>query len=163
MYQWVVYLHVASAFVFLLAHGVSASMVFWLRRESTPERIRPVLDFSASATTITGNASMLLILVTGIIAGIMQEWFSQYWIWTAIGLLILISMGMFFAGTVHYSKVRKAVGLPYMEKGKPQPAVAPANEAEIVALVRGRSPIIVAVLGAVGLTVILWLMMFKPF
>ena len=101
--------------------------------------------------------------LTGIAAGIMQPWFSFGWIWTAIGLLILISMGMFFAGTVHYSKLRKAVGLPYMEKGKPQPAVAPASEAEIVALVRGRSPIIVAVLGAVGLTVILWLMMFKPF
>ena len=163
MYQWVVYLHVASAFVFLLAHGVSASMVFWMRREKTPERVRPVLDFSASATSITGNISMLVILVTGIIAGIMQEWFSSGWIWTAVGLLLLIAIGMFFTGTMHYSKVRKAVGLPYMDKGREQPAVEPASEAEIIALVRGRSPIIAAVLGGVGLAVILWLMMFKPF
>jgi len=163
MYQWIVYLHIASAFVFLMAHGTSAGMVFWMRRESLPERIRPVLDFSASATSITGNISMLAILVTGIVAGIMETWFSFGWIWTSIGLLLAISMGMFFMGTVYYSKVRKAVGLPYMDKGKQQPAVAPAGESEIVALVRAGMPLATAASGGVGLAVILWLMVFKPF
>jgi hypothetical protein len=163
MYQWVVYLHLASVFVFLLAHGVSASMVFWMRREKTPERIRPVLDFSATATSITGNISMLAILLTGIAAGIMQAWFAYGWIWVSIGLLIVISVGMFFMGSMHYSIARKAVGLPYMDKGKQQPAVEPASEGEIVALVRGRMPLVTASLGVAGLAVILWLMMFKPF
>jgi len=163
MYQWMVYLHIASVFVFLMAHGASAGMVFWMRREKTPERIRPVLDFSASATTMTGNISMLATLLTGIAAGIMQSWFAYGWIWTSIGLLIAISMGMFFTGTVHYSKVRKAVGLPYMDKGKQQPAVAPTSEAEIVALVKDKMPMIATTIGVVGLALMLWLMMFKPF
>lgn len=163
MYQWVIFLHIASVFVFLLAHGTSAGMVFWMRSEKSPERIRPVLDFSAAATTITGNIAMLVILLTGIAAGIMQSWFSTGWIWTSIGLLIVISMAMYFMGSMHYSRVRKAVGLQYMEKGKPQPAVEPASESEIVALVKGQMPLVTAALGGIGLAVILWLMMFKPF
>ncbi len=70
-------------------------------------------------------------------------------------------MGRF--GTAYYSELHKAVGLPYMERMKPHPAVEPVGaEALSALLARGRPALLTAV-GLGGLVLILWLMMFKPF
>ncbi len=46
MYDAVKFLHVLGVFAFLMAHGASASMLFRLRRERDPEKIRTLLDLS---------------------------------------------------------------------------------------------------------------------
>lgn len=163
MYRWVVFLHVLSVFAFLLAHGTSAAMSLWLRRERQPERIRPLLELSGVSTGMWSNGAMLLILITGIAASLMAPWSQTGWIWASIILLIGIAAAMFFMGSVYYGRIRKAVGLPYMERGKEQPAVEPAPAGEIEALVNSPRATWLAAIGGVGIAIILWLMLFKPF
>jgi len=51
MYAWVVFLHVLGAFAFVMAHGVSANVVFRLRHETQRERIAALLDLSTTYLT----------------------------------------------------------------------------------------------------------------
>jgi hypothetical protein len=162
MYPWIVFLHVAGGFTFVLAHGASASVAFALRRERNPERIRALLDLSSGSFNVM-YLSLLVLLAAGIVAGFMQKWWGQGWIWTALGLLIAIMVGMTVFGTLFYGKVRKAAGLQYMESFKPHPPLEPASAAELEALLARGQPVLITVIGFGGLLLILWLMMFKPF
>jgi len=162
MYNWIVFLHVAGAFVFLLAHGASANVAFKLRREKNLERIRALLDLSTDSYGVM-YLSLLFLLVAGIIAGILGNWWGYGWMWASLVVLIVLFVLMFTRGAGYYIAVRKAVGMPYTVQGKVHPAEPPLSEAEIIALLNSSRPIEVAVTGVIGLGVLLWLMMFKPF
>ncbi|MBA3872540.1 MAG: hypothetical protein H0X30_25665 [Anaerolineae bacterium] len=162
MYQWLVFLHILSAFFFFMAHGVSALMAFRLKRETNPERMRAILDFSNFSLPVMYWSLMLLVLA-GIGAGIMGHWFAMGWIWAAIVLLVVLWIGMWFYAARFYAPVRKALGMPYREMRGDLAPVAAASEAEIRAAVQRTNP---ALLGGVSfalIAMILWLMMFKPF
>jgi len=162
MYRWIVFVHVASVFAFLMAHGVSAFVAFAVRAERQPERLRALLALSGSSYTIM-YLSLLLILVSGITLGFMQSWWGQGWIWAALVLLVLIAAAMGILGPRDFGPMRKAAGLPYFERGRPQPAVPPQPDERLLALAARTRPAFLAAIGAVGLALLLWLMMFKPF
>jgi hypothetical protein len=86
MYQWLIFLHVLGVFAFLLAHGASAAVAFKPRRERRcgckPERIRPLLELSQGTTAVMGG-SLVVVLGTGVAAGILGNWWGQYWIWAS--------------------------------------------------------------------------------
>ena len=44
MYRWLVLLHVLGVFGFLMAHGISVSVAFTLRRERKFENIQALLN-----------------------------------------------------------------------------------------------------------------------
>jgi hypothetical protein len=162
MYQWLVFLHILSAFAFFMAHGVSALMAFRLKRETNPERMRAVLDLSNFALPVMYWSLMLLVLA-GIGAGIIGHWFAMGWIWAAIILLVVLWIGMVAYATRFYSPVRKALGMPYRTRKGDQPIVAPATDAEIAAAVATTNPALLGGISFALIAVILWLMMFKPF
>jgi hypothetical protein len=162
MYRWIVFLHVAGVFGFLLSHGSSAGVAFALRRERNPERIRALLDLSGSAMSVF-YVSLLVMLVAGIVSGFMGHWWGRGWIWLSLGLLVGMMVGMWFLGSTHYHQVRKAVGLPYMEGGKPRDPVEPATPEALDALLARGQPVLLAVIGYGGTLVIAGLMWFKPF
>lgn len=162
MYGWVVFLHVIGVFGFLMAHGVSAGVSFRLRKERNREHIRLLLDLSASTAAVFG-VSFLLLFITGIIGGFMGNWWSKLWIWVALGLLIAISVVMSALGQRYYHRLRKAVGLPYMEAMKQHPPSEPASDEEIAAIAASGRPMLLAVIGFGGIIIITWLMKFKPF
>jgi hypothetical protein len=161
VYRWVVFLHVAFVFGFLLAHGMAVSMTFRIRRESEPARIRALLDAS-SATTGLMYPALGLIVVTGVVLAFMGGWWARWWIWASIAVLILITFLMYWHPGRGFAKTRKAAGLPYMEAGRPHAAVPAAPDAEIAAAAV-RNPWMSLAVGGVGWLLILWLMMFKPF
>jgi MFS family permease len=107
--------------------------------------------------------SLLLLLASGIIAGFMGQWWDSGWIWASLLLLIAIIVAMAILGGAIYSRVRKAAGLPYSERGKPFPAEPPRSPEEVQTQLAMANPILLAVVGYGGILVILWLMMFKPF
>jgi hypothetical protein len=162
MYSWFVFLHVLGVMGFLVSHGVSIGVAFELRTEHNLDRIRSLLDLSGKFVGIM-NASLLVLLIAGIVSGFMGSWWGKIWIWISILLFIGIATYMSMAVTTYYHRVRKAAGLQYMVKYKPYPPAEPASTEEIEQLLSQSNPILLAVIGLGGLAIITWLMMFKPF
>ncbi len=69
-YRWIVFLHVLSAFTFVLLHGTSALAAFVLKREKHLRCIRALLELSNNYFSAMYGA-LLVMLVAGIIAGFM--------------------------------------------------------------------------------------------
>jgi hypothetical protein len=162
MYNIVVFLHVLGAFGFMLAHGASASVSFALRRERSLDRIKALLELSGGSYGLMFG-SLFLLLVAGVAAGFMGQWWGHGWIWASLSLLLAISAVMGAVGANFYGRLRKAVGLEYREGNRPQPPQAPVGPEELEALL-GREPsVLVAAVGLLGTAIIIWLMMYKPF
>jgi hypothetical protein len=158
---WLVFSHILGAFTFVLAHGVSVFAALRLRSERDQVRAAALLDLSKSAVTIAAFA-VIFLLVTGIAAGFVGDYWGQRWIWASIGILILLWAYMSFRGTRYHDAVRHAVGSVgiYDKKGTEPP---PADPAALAALLAAPRALELAAVGGIGLVVILWLMVFKPF
>ena len=166
MYTWLVFFHILTAFLFVLSHGASAAVALVLRKQRDPERVRALLELSRSSLIVM-YVSLLLVLATGIWAGFRPgssgSWWSEWWIWTALGVLVTMWAVMAILATPYFDQVRRAVGLPPVQsvgKGGDSELASPE---ELEALLRSRRPVFVAVAGVAGLIAILWLMVLKPF
>ena len=164
LYPWLVFLHVIGVFGFLLAHGASSTIGFALRRERNIEHIRALLNLSRSTVSVM-FLSLILLLLTGIITGFIGQWWSWGWIWTALGLLVVLFGAMGVMGTRPYNELRVAVGVPSFYETNEDAAVdEPLSAEEIDALLMQQpSPIVLTAIGFGGIIIIAWLMMFKPF
>lgn len=162
MYDWIVFLHIAGTFGFLLAHGASMSVSYALLREKNLERIRALLELSGNSFRLM-YLSLYALLISGIIAGFMGRWWGRGWIWASLALLVAIIVAMAILGGRIYGGARKAGGLPYFERGKVQPPQETVNLDEMHALLAQGKPHLLALIGYGGILVIAWLMMFKPF
>jgi hypothetical protein len=162
MYEWLVLLHVAGAFLFVISHGASAWVVVALRRERDPARIRALADLSSTSLT-TAYVGLLLLLIGGIWAGISRDWFRFGWIWAALGLFIVIAVAMYAIATPYFKRLRLALGqrVMGMPKNAPEPTAAPDGDIAAIAATAPANTLVAVGLG--GLLVILWLMVVKPF
>jgi MFS family permease len=159
-YPWVVLAHVIGAFGFVLAHGVSAFVAFRLRSARSSEQVATLMDLSGSSL-IVAYASLLIILVSGVAAGFMGDWWGRTWIWLSIGLLLAIATSMYLVGTKYYTQVRHAVGQPAPQdpKGTTFETLGPDALAR---LLDSRRPELLAAIGGGGLIVLIALMVLKP-
>ena len=107
--------------------------------------------------------SLRVLLISGVVAGFMGDWWGQGLLWLSLALLIGIIVGMFFIGTRRYSRLRQALGMPWFDGRKEHPAAEPAPIEEIQALLAASPALSLTVIGFGGIAIILWLMMFKPF
>jgi hypothetical protein len=159
VYDWVVFVHVASILAFMLAHGVHVTAMWAMRREPDPERM---LTFFNDLPKTTGLRALLAVVVlSGAIAGFMGGWWGSGWIWLSLALLACIAIGMWWFGGTFYGLVGAAA-----EAALAARTADPSNpgpQAAYDAARRGWQTIGMSVLGLGGLAVILWLMMFKPF
>lgn len=162
MYGWMVFLHVLGAMGFMLAHGGTTVMTFQIQKEHDLDRMRALLDLSSYSWPVFA-ISFLVLFVSGIIATFMGRYWDRGWIWASLIILIAMSIYMGWASRAQYHKLRKALGMPYFEGSKDQPAVEAASEEEIMAVRNTLRPLPNAILGLGGTALILWLMMFKPF
>jgi hypothetical protein len=159
-YPWVVLAHVIGAFGFVLAHGVSAFVAFRLRSARSSEQVTTLMDLSGSSLMVA-YASLLVILVAGVAAGFMGDWWGRAWIWFSIGLLLAIATSMYLVGTRYYVQVRHAVGQPAPQdpKGTTFERLDPDALAR---LLDSRRPELLAAIGGGGLIVLITLMVLKP-
>lgn len=162
MYQWIIFVHVVSALIFFMAHGVAMGVALRARRERQLERLRALLELSNASRRVSGIA-LLALLASGIAGGFMLNWWHMGWIWVSLVLLVVVSVAMSLGMTPYFNALRKAVGSPYQEGRKLHPAAAPASAAEIDALLDSSHMGMMAVIGIGILVVIVYLMMFKPF
>lgn len=158
---WLVFSHILGAFTFVLAHGVNVFVALRVRSEVDPTRVTALLDLSKSAVAIAAIAVMFL-LVTGVAAGFAGDYWGRAWIWVSLAILLLLWGYMSFRGTMYHDAVRHAVGSlgVYDKKGTEAPPADPAALATLLAAPRAME---LAAVGGIGLVVILWLMVFKPF
>jgi hypothetical protein len=162
IYPWLVFAHVAGAFIFVLSHGVSAFASLQIAKEHEPARIRALLELMTGSLA-GAYVGLLLLLVGGIWAGIAGGHFARGWIWAALGLLIVITFAMYLIGTRYYGTLRAAVGLRSQQTPKDAPDPVPVGQAELDAII-ARSPSgSLAGIGYGGLGLILLLMVLKPF
>jgi hypothetical protein len=157
MYESLQFLHVLSAMAYFLFHGAVASVTFALRRNPGPTRIEALSEVMGLAYKGAPIAGVVLVL-TGIILGIMGRWWGDRWLWTSLGLLLTIGLLM------------NRLGKPYMTewfaRGRNRDAQTrmPARAGFAGALREVFfHPMFFTVTGLIGLAIILWLMMFKPF
>jgi plastocyanin/uncharacterized membrane protein len=154
VHRWWVFLHIAGAFGFLMAHGVSVYVTLRLPKEREPARVSQLLELSASSVGFMWN-SIGALLVGGIAAGFTGHFWGQGWIWAAIVVLVVVIAAMYAMGTTWAKRLRTISGA--MAGGTE--AVSGAQFEEIL---RSKRPYTIAAIGFVGLLVILWLMIFKP-
>ena len=161
-YPWIKLLHVVGAFGFVLAHGVSAFAAVRIREEREPSRVAALLDLSGTSLGLM-YVSLMVLLGGGIWAAFVRGLWGALWIWAAIAVLVIVVVAMYPLGSQHYANVRRAVGLKAYNDPKDAPPPAPAAPAELEALLASNRPFLLAAIGGVGLLVILWLMVVKPF
>jgi hypothetical protein len=161
VYPWIVFLHVVSAFVFMLAHGASAAVMFRMRHERDLGSLRVLLDMREGAGLVF-NISSGVMFLSGIALGFMGGWWGSGWIWTSLGLLVAITLVMAVFGRRYLDEVRTFVEPYVYANPHPEPEHT-LNRQGLEALLQNGKPILLTVIGVGGIIFIIWLMMFKPF
>jgi len=149
MYLWIVFLHVLSAFLFMLAHGATAAVMFAMQSERSPERLKVLLavrDRAQMPFTITSTVMFL----SGIALGFMGGFWGRIWIWAALVLLVVISVFMGFLGRNRLDKIKSLVD-------------SKTAAVDLETAITAANPMLLSIVGIGGFILILWLMMFKPF
>jgi hypothetical protein len=147
LYLWLKFLHIAGLGVFLLAHGVSAGTSLMLRRASS-DAVRVPLLRASIQSAVAFYPALLVIVVTGVWMGFEGHWWRSGWIWAGIVTLVAVIV------------IMSAMGVPY-HKARDAANAKPPTDLEPV-LKRAR-PIELAAVGAIGLVILFYLMVFKPF
>lgn len=163
IYTLIRYIHILAAFFFLLGHGTSVFVSFQLKKEDDPQRMKALMDVSASSWP-TMMLSLIVLLVAGIVLGFMNTaYWGMGWVWASLIILLGLTIWMFRQGQGTYHPLRKMLGMEYLIQGKPQPVEKQRPLAEIKAHIAKTRPKEMLVIGMGGFAVILWLMLFKPF
>jgi hypothetical protein len=159
MYNWLVFLHIFFAFLFMLAHGVHAAAMLKFRGEPDPEHsltffnIVPQLTLTRILTALMG--------IPALAAAFLAGWLQKGWVWASFVIFMIISFVMYRYGSGYFALIEGAAKRA-IEAKKSNTNLAAAlrefNEARTAP-----HPLIVSVVGIAGLAVILWLMRFKPF
>jgi hypothetical protein len=129
-YQWLLYAHVGSVLLFLLAHGASAAMALRLKGEPSADGIKALVVLSMLSSQATYPLAYPAVL-TGIWLAAAGGWFGRAWIWTAIVVLVLTVGLMNALGRQHHplrvAAGRCAAATADANRGRPQPRMRSAG------------------------------------
>ena len=142
MYQWIVFIHIASVLGLLIVHPVTVA--FHLKEERDDLRIRELLEVTETASTLRW-VFFGLTIGSGVLLGFLGSWWSSAWIWIALAIFVLIGLVMNLYGGRMIDRIADT-----------------HDDAEMERLLSRFRPWILGVSGAGGLLVILYLMLFKP-
>jgi hypothetical protein len=158
----IVFVHVAGVLLFALAHGVSVAVLLRMRSERDPIALRTLLDLSRRSLNVAG-IGFLIWFLGGILAGFSGNWWTsgRYWIWASLVVAIVITGLMTPLGRFYLNRVRTALGVD-PKTGLTDPAFQ-VDGAAVQAAIASGQPALIASIGIVGLAILLWLMMAKPF
>ena len=158
MYVWVVYLHIVMIFIFLIQHAAEIWVSFKLREQKEPEGIFATYAFMPANNVRNLRITYSLIILTGITAGFITTWWRQGWVWTALGVMIVIWIVMKRVSSIYLYAV-DAIAEPALKNREDVSAIDKFRSD----LKARREPVILSAFSLLGGLIILWLMMFKPF
>lgn len=159
LYPWIVIAHVFFVIVAFFAHGASAFAIFRIRAAADRAELRTLLDLSATSLIVAG-ITLLVAILLGIWAAIMGGHFSRTWPWVSIGVLVVVVLAMTPLAANPMRELRAALGIGNDKSGAP---LVPGSDEQIVAAKAKMQPELTAIIGIVGLAVLVWLMEGKPF
>lgn len=154
-YEWVKYLHIASAIGFVAVHGVSIAVLYTIRKERDRRRIVAALD--ASGRTATAMYLTLGAIVgTGLWLGALRHlWFEKRWFWLALIVLAATTGAMLAVAKPFTARIRAACEM--------RPTGVPRKSDEELAEILGSGRVhLITLIGVVSLASILYLMVFRP-
>jgi hypothetical protein len=158
----IVSIHVIGVILFVVAHAVSAVVVFLVQRQRDPARLRRLLTLSRQSLLVAliGLAGWFL---GGILAGFSGNWWAtgRYWIWASLVLAVILIGIMTPMGRIYLNRVREAVGID--PKTGAVDSSKQVDPVAVEAAVTSGQPVLLAVLGIGGLAILYWLMVAKPF
>ena len=159
---FIVFLHVVGVLLFVLAHGVSVAVLLKMRTERNPVALRSLLDLSRTSLGAAG-IGFVLWFVGGVVAGFSGNWWTsgKYWIWVSLGIAIVITGLMTPMGRFYFNRVRTALGVD-PKTGQLDPTVQ-VDGTTLEAAISSGQPTFLAARGIIGLVVLLYLMVAKPF
>jgi hypothetical protein len=143
-------LHFVGALGFIAAHGATATVTFKIRGERDPVRIRAMLDLSR-ATRALMHASFLLLVGAGVALGFQMRWWSSGWIWASLALLVFLFAAAFPLAVPYFRAIRRVVEADRVDSE------------ELARLLRSPRGLVLAWIETIGILVILYLMVYKPF
>lgn len=154
-YEWVKYLHIASAIGFVAVHGVSIAVLYTVRKERDRKRIVAALDASgrtATAMYITLGA----IVGTGLWLGALRHlWFEKRWYWLTLIVLAATTGAMLAVAKPFTARIRAACEM--------RPTGVPRKSDEELSEILGSGRVhTITLIGVVSLALILYLMVFRP-
>jgi MFS family permease len=153
-YRWWKLLHVLGVLGFVLFHGVSTMVAIRLRKERDRARIAGLLQFSGSSV-MGMYVALGTLIVFGVIAGFSGQWWSYWWIWISLALLVATIVEMYVVARPSDQQLQDAIQL--------RPSGVPRKSDEELDLVlRSRLALFNAVWGILALVIITWLMIWKP-
>ena len=142
MYQWIVFIHIASVLGLLLVHPVTVA--FHLKEERNDVRIRELLEVTEAASRLRW-IFFGLVIASGAVLGFLGSWWGTAWIWAALVIFVAIGVVMNVYGGRTIDRIADT-----------------HDDTEMERLLTRFRPGLLAVTGAGGLLVILFLMLFKP-
>lgn len=155
MYRFLVFIHVSSAFLFMLAHGATAAVMFKLRDERNLDQIGSLLGLRKWAE-MPFTVSSTLMFLSGVALAFVGGWWRAGWIWASLGLFLVITLVMSFFGRMYLERV-----LALLEA--PDAAAENPAQPDIEAVLSSGRPMFLALFGIGGFLAIVYLMMYKPF
>lgn len=162
---WLKLIHVLAALALVLTHGASAAVAFKLRSERDRVRIGALIDLS-NAYLNAFYLALVVVLAAGILAGIGAGYWTsgQLWIWAALIVFVAIIVAMYALAMPYFTDVRHALGMAtFRDIGQGIAPPLPADDHELAALLASSRPMAVAAVGLVGIVLLVWLMVTKPF
>jgi hypothetical protein len=154
-YFWFKYAHIASAFALLSLHGTSMVVLYRIRRERDRAKILSLVTLSGE-TIGPMYISIGLIVITGVLAGLKIKAFSEWWVWISIFLLIATIGLMTATAKPYFAKVKMACEV--RPSGVPR-----VSDEELGEILTSSTAHGITAIGAGGLLLILYMMVFKPF
>ena len=108
---------------------------------------------------------MIIMLISGIILGFMGRFWSEAWIWIALGVFLVIAFVMGGYGRNNMDRVSYMIDPEKYKapRDKKNEEPIPATAEELAAEQAKGRPMLLTITGFAALGLILWLMMFKPF
>lgn len=160
---WLVLGHVVSAFAFVAAHGVAMAVFFRFRTERDRAALAALIGLSSYSMGALYTTFVLLLLF-GIVAGIVGDWWTsgRLWLWASVAILVVIVGAMYGLMTTHYIAIRRAIGIRPPQDA-PDRVLDELDDEALARLLTARRPVVGAAIGIVGLVVIIWLMVMRPF
>jgi hypothetical protein len=160
---WIVVIHVIGVLLFVLAHGISAAVLWRLRSERDPVAVRTLVDLSSRSLALMGVGAATW-LFSGILAGFSGNYWTsgRLWIWASLAVVFVVGGVMTPLGRFYLDRVRLAVGIE-PRGGTGQPISENVDPVALEAAIKSGRPLLLTALGLGSLVVLTWLMIIKPF